>query len=178
MNTKKQYVQALVNYNAFIKGNYYSVVQDTICRDVWFFPDAEKGHDWLASKRHFSEVVSEIPTVPKQKLENVFIRVNGEAEKEAAVDLLKSMGYYNFSDYNYDKCVLFQAYSDGSFGGFTDDDMIREAKELKVDKKVVFTLAKEKTYNVDGKELTRVEVEGMIQDMDIKMNCLRNILGE
>lgn len=183
MNTKKQYVQALTTHRTFIKGNFYVVVQDIFCGNMWNFPEVNSGDCWLAPKQYFSAPVSDIP-MKKPKLENVFIRVNGDFEKEAAIELLKSMGYYDYATDHRLYSLFVVGYDDGSFGSFYDEEVTEGCKELKVDKqtfiqpKTIFTLAKEKTYNVDGKELTRVEVEGIIQDLDIKINYVRNILGE
>jgi hypothetical protein len=95
------------------------------------------------------------------------------------------MGYKPPTGLNSGSTILgFVGYSDGDLTTLlTPFWSSRVHKELKVNKqvipaKVVFTLSKEPTYNVDGKELTRVEVEGIIQGLDIKMNCLRNMIGE
>ena len=181
--TKKQYVQAIETICGIVAGNYYEVLEERTQQQIWMIKD-EAGEIAAYFKERFKAPVNELP---KQKLENVFIRVNGNDEKEAAIELLKSLGYDDYSDYGYSTATIFLACHDGSFGGLEDfPEYIPEFykhKELKVDKqiipaKTIFTLTKEKTYNVDGKELTRVEVEGIIQGLDIKMNCLRNIIGE
>lgn len=178
---KKQYVQAIETVSNIVAGNYYEITGERKSSQIWMIKD-ESGGSSAYSKERFKDPINQLPTT---KLENVFIRVNGEAEKEAAVELLKSMGYVH-SFYKWPQRTFMMAGdSEGIMRQVTNEWWnCAGFKELKVDKqtfmqpKTIFTLVKEKTYNVDGKELTRVEVEGIIQGMDIKMNCLRNMLGE
>jgi hypothetical protein len=151
-----------------VEGSTYEVIQNKKYENMWSHIGKETEGGWF--KHRFSEPLTE--EAPK-KLENVFIRVNGEAEKEAAIELLGCMGYKPPTGLNSGSTILgFVGYSDGDLTTLlTPFWSSRVHKELKVNKqvipaKVVFTLAKEKTYNIDGKELTRDEVEGMIAEMD------------
>jgi hypothetical protein len=166
--TEEQYVEALETVGTITKGVFYKVVGDRTFNQLWYIVDDE-GIKSAYFKERFKHPVTRLPEAPK-KLENVFIRVNGEDEKEAAIELLKGMGYKPPTGLNSGSTILgFVGYSDGDLTALlTPFWSSRVHKELKVNKqtipaKVVFTLAKEKTYYIDGKELTRVEVEGVMK---------------
>jgi hypothetical protein len=162
-----------------VEGSTYEVIQNKKYENMWSHIGKETEGGWF--KHRFSDP---LPEEASKQLENVFIRVNGEDEKEAAIELLVEMGYTgNVAQpklYGFPQTV--EGYNSREIGVYSIP-VTSSQKELKVNKqtipaKVVFTLSKEPTYNIDEKELTRGEVEGIIQGLDIKMNCLRNMIGE
>ena len=154
------------------KGLTYEVVQACYDENMWRILGDSANRYW--NKSRFSDPIVERTTKP---LENVFIRVNGNDEKGAAIELLKSIGYVLSFYQSPQRTFMIAGDSEGMMWNVTNEWWnCAGFKELKVDKqtfiqpKTIFTLAKEKTYNVDGKELTRVEVEGIIADMDAEVN--------
>jgi hypothetical protein len=160
------------------EGVTYEVLQCEQHEDMWCIVGDPSSRAWL--KKRFSDPLNEETPLPEEapkKLENVFIRVDGEAEKEAAIELLKSIGYNgtydNYKSPHLSVCMIVGDYQ-GNISNVSNYCWNNcNYKELKVNKqvipaqiipaKVVFTLTKEPTYNVDGKELTRVEVDGIMK---------------
>jgi hypothetical protein len=192
---EEQYVEAIEDCGAgcLTKGKFYEVVIDYHEESMWNILKDNSGESGDFWKYRFKDPVTSLPeetSIPEEapkKLENVFIRVNGEAEKEAAIELLGCMGYKPPRGLNSGSTILgFVGYNDGDLTTLlTPFWSSRVHKELKVDKqvipaqiipaKVVFTLAKESTYNVDGKELTRVEVEGVVRSLYIEAGKLEEL---
>jgi hypothetical protein len=170
---EKHHVEVIEDEGCLLTiGKFYEIIRESARKTAWVILD-DRGDTDCYCKSRFKEPITELLKESPKQLENVFIRVNGEAEKEAAIELLKEMGYKPPTGLNSGSTILgFVGYNDGDLTTLlTPFWSSRVHKELKVNKqiipaKVVFTLSKEKTYNVDGKELTRVEVEGIIAEMD------------
>jgi hypothetical protein len=136
-----------------VEGSTYEVIQNKNYENMWSHIGKETEGGWF--KYRFSDPLTEeipLPEEAPKQLESVFIRVNGEAEKEAAIELLKEMGYKPPTGLNSGSTILgFVGYNDGDLTTLlTPFWSSRVHKELKVNKqiipaKVVFTLSKEPT---------------------------------